>query len=166
MFEIGSSLRSARIRRGLALPGVEAELKIRARYLDALEGERFEALPGEAYVRGFLRSYADYLGLEGQLYVDEFNSRFAAEEEPPDHERTTRSRLTARPVALLAGGAVVALAVVGLLAWGRSNPSGTPANRAAVLPARAARHRATRPAVPAPKPVAHTPGPGPRAPPG
>ena len=55
----------------------EQATKIRVRYLRALEDERFEQLPSQTYVKGFLRTYADYLGLDGQLYVDEFNSRFA-----------------------------------------------------------------------------------------
>lgn len=76
MFEIGNSLREARLRRQLDFRQVEAATKIRSRYLRALEDEDFEVLPAETYVRGFLRSYADYLGLDGQLYVDEYNSRF------------------------------------------------------------------------------------------
>jgi hypothetical protein len=81
VFEIGNSLREARVRQQLELSEVELATKIRARYLRALEEESFEALPAQTYVKGFLRTYADYLGLDGQLYVDEFNSRFAAEGE-------------------------------------------------------------------------------------
>lgn len=77
MFEIGSSLREARERRGLSSQDVQKAIRIRDRYLNALEEERWELLPGEAYVKGFLRTYADYLGLDGNLYVDEYNSRFA-----------------------------------------------------------------------------------------
>ena len=77
MFEIGNSLREARTRRQIDLPQAEQATKIRVRYLRALEEERFEQLPSQTYVKGFLRTYADYLGLYGQLYVDEFNSRFA-----------------------------------------------------------------------------------------
>jgi hypothetical protein len=76
MFEIGNTLREARLRRKLDFRQVEAATKIRGRYLRALEEEDFEALPAETYVRGFLRSYAEFLGLDGQLYVDEYNSRF------------------------------------------------------------------------------------------
>jgi cytoskeleton protein RodZ len=53
-------------RRGLELTQIEADTCIRARYLRALEDERFELLPGTAYVRGFLRTYARYLGLDEQ----------------------------------------------------------------------------------------------------
>ena len=56
-----------------------AETRIPRRYLHALEDERFELLPGSAYAKGFLRVYADYLGLDGQLFVDEYNARFNAD---------------------------------------------------------------------------------------
>jgi hypothetical protein len=71
VFEIGNSLREARVRQQLELGEVELATKIRARYLRALEEESFEALPAQTYVKGFLRTYADYLGLDGQLYVAE-----------------------------------------------------------------------------------------------
>ncbi|HEY7729908.1 MAG TPA: RodZ domain-containing protein [Gaiellaceae bacterium] len=93
MFEIGSSLREARARQGLDVNELELRTKIRAKYLRALEEERFEQLPGQTYVKGFLRTYADALGLDGQLYVDEYNSRFVAgDEETP--LRTTRTSAT------------------------------------------------------------------------
>src|SRR5918911_1057367 len=77
------SLREARVRQQLELGEVELATKIRARYLRALEEESFEALPAQTYVKGFLRTYADYLGLDGQLYVDEFNSRYGGDGEEP-----------------------------------------------------------------------------------
>ncbi len=75
MFEIGSSLREARERRNLSYGQVEAETAIRTRYIRALEDEDFHILPGPTYTKGFLRAYAEYLGLDGQPFVDEFNSR-------------------------------------------------------------------------------------------
>jgi cytoskeleton protein RodZ len=83
VFEIGSSLRDARTRRGLELSQIEQDTRIRPRYLQALEDERFDLLPGEAYAKGFLRTYADFLGLEGERFVDEYNSRFPVSEEAP-----------------------------------------------------------------------------------
>ena len=80
MFEIGSSLREARVRRKLELSQVEADTRIRAKYLMALESNRFEALPAPAYAKGFLRTYADYLGLDAQRFVDEYSTRFAPDE--------------------------------------------------------------------------------------
>src|SRR5829696_10360774 len=102
MFDIGTSLREARVRQGVDLLEAERATKIRSKYLRALEDERFELLPAQTYVKGFLRSYAEYLGLDGQLYVDEFNSRYVAGEDenplrtrgqPPVHERRLASRL-------------------------------------------------------------------------
>src|SRR5438046_2740456 len=68
MFELGSSLREARVRRGVELAQVAAETRIRTRYLQALEDERFELLPGSVYGKGFVRAYADYLGLGRHLF--------------------------------------------------------------------------------------------------
>src|SRR5881275_2224549 len=81
MFEIGNSLREARVRRGVDFTQAEQATKIRGKYLRALEDEQFGLLPSETYVKGFLRTYADYLELDGQLYVDEFNSRFVVGED-------------------------------------------------------------------------------------
>lgn len=75
MFEIGPALREARERRGLAYSQVEDATAIRSRYLRALEEEDFRILPGPTYAKGFLRAYAEFLGLDGQLFIDEFNSR-------------------------------------------------------------------------------------------
>ncbi|HYY03853.1 MAG TPA: RodZ domain-containing protein [Gaiellaceae bacterium] len=117
MFEIGSSLHEARVRRGLELSQVERDTKIRGKYLAALEEDRFDALPGPAYARGFLRTYADYLGLEGQRFVDEYHSRFA----PPDETvvvapvRIQRRRFALRPS--LGAAAVIAAVLLGLIAW-------------------------------------------------
>jgi hypothetical protein len=94
MFEIGNSLREARTRKGLDFPELEQGTKIRAKYLRALEDEAFETLPSATYVKGFLRTYADYLGLDGQLYVDEYNVRYGSGDEVL--ERRVRSSGNAR----------------------------------------------------------------------
>ena len=77
MFDIGSSLRDARMRQELDFDELEERTKIRPKYLRALEDEQFDILPAPTYVKGFLRSYAEALGLDGQPFVDEYNSRFA-----------------------------------------------------------------------------------------
>jgi cytoskeleton protein RodZ len=127
VFEIGNSLREARLRQSLDFPEIEQATKIRAKYLRALEDEQFEVLPAQTYVKGFLRSYAEYLGLDGQLYVDEYNSRFVVgEEESPARPR--RSAPPARGVhvqsrvvllTLLGIATVTALVIV---AWTRGEP--------------------------------------------
>jgi cytoskeletal protein RodZ len=122
VFEIGSSLRQARERQKLRLSQVEGATQIRARYLQAFEDERFDILPGAAYAKGFLRTYADYLGLDAQQFVDEYNTRFAPTEEPRAAApvRIRRPRRLLGPRLLIVP---VALAV-GMVAWGLSRGGG------------------------------------------
>jgi cytoskeleton protein RodZ len=128
MFEIGGSLREARLKRELTPADVQKAIRIRDRYLQALEEERWELLPGDAYVKGFLRTYADYLGLDGNLYVEEYNSRFAHPDEPtlvPERFARTRTPFAGvgflRP--LVAIGVIVAI-VAAVAAWRLSGSSG------------------------------------------
>ncbi|MES1248949.1 MAG: helix-turn-helix domain-containing protein [Actinomycetota bacterium] len=119
MFELGNSLREARVRQGLEFPQVELATKIRAKYIRALEDEAFEILPSETYVKGFLRSYAEYLGLDGQLYVDEFNSRNGERfhDEPPRRARVHQDRGLERKVVLAALAGIAALTALVIVAW-------------------------------------------------
>jgi cytoskeletal protein RodZ len=92
MFEIGPALREARERRGLAFGDVEADTAIRTRYIRALEEEQFHVLPGPTYTKGFLRAYAEYLGLDGQLFIDEFNSRHHDARAPQEQQIASQPR--------------------------------------------------------------------------
>jgi hypothetical protein len=140
VFEIGTSLREARTRRGIDFAQAELATKIRGKYLRALEDEQFELLPAETYVKGFLRTYAEYLGLDGQLYVDEFNSRYTAAEERELRPRQSRSRpkRIARfetRVVLVALAVIAVLTVVVISAWKSSG--GSPKTHAPQRPAAA-----------------------------
>ena len=133
MFEIGNSLREARLRQALDFPEVEQATKIRPKYLRALEDEQFDILPGQTYVKGFLRTYADYLGLDGQLYVDEYNSRFViGEEEAPVRARrvpAARARRRDRRESSIVVIALTAIALVTALvivAWRFGSPEDEP----------------------------------------
>ena len=123
MFEIGNSLREARERQGLGYPEIELATKIRAKYIRALEEEDFTSIPGDAYIRGFLRTYAEYLGLDGDVYVDEYASRFITswrDELPPRPERRrirTRERRLERRAVLLVLAGIVLVAVLVFAAW-------------------------------------------------
>jgi hypothetical protein len=130
MFEIGSSLREARTRQGLDVNELELRTKVRGKYLRALEEERFEQLPGHTYVKGFLRTYADALGLDGQLYVDEYNSRYVGgdEETPlrarrvtPDGGRRRRDRRESHVVVIALTLIVLVTALV-IAAWKFGGP--------------------------------------------
>lgn len=131
MFEIGNSLRRARERLGLELSQVEEETHIRSKYLKALEEEHFGVLPGAAYAKGFLRTYADFLGLEGERFLDEFNDRF-----PPldtvDAAPLVRVR---RPRRLFGARLVAVLTVisVGVFVW-RLTSGGESRGRVAFAP--------------------------------
>jgi len=70
---IGETLRDARTAAGIQLDDAERTIRIRIRYLDALENEEWDVLPGDAYVRGFLHTYADFLGLDGAELVEEYD---------------------------------------------------------------------------------------------
>ncbi|HKH13208.1 MAG TPA: helix-turn-helix domain-containing protein [Solirubrobacterales bacterium] len=70
---IGETLREARLAAGIDLDQAERTIRIRIRYLDALENEDWGVLPGEAYVRGFLHTYGDYLGVDGAALVEEYD---------------------------------------------------------------------------------------------
>ena len=147
MFEIGNSLREARVRQHLDFPEIEQATKIRGKYLRALEDEQFEALPGQTYVKGFLRTYADYLGLEGQLYVDEYNSRYVvgAEDEQPVRFRPgggPRSTHFMSSAVLISLTAIVLASALVIVAWKYGGASDTGVVPPPKKPAR--KHQATR----------------------
>jgi hypothetical protein len=134
VFEIGNSLREARVRQGFDYSQIELATKIRAKYVRALEDEQFAVLPAQPYVKGFLRTYADFLGLDGQLYVDEYNSRFVIDglDETPLRRvspRVRRERGIERKVVLLALAGIAALTALVIVAWkfgGGDSSSSTP----------------------------------------
>ena len=121
MFEIGNSLREARMRQGLDYPQVELATKIRAKYIRALEEEEFETLPSGTYIKGFMRSYADFLGLDGQLYVDEYNSRHVPDgfldEQQPHRPRARRDRSVDQRVVLIVLALIAVVTALVIAAW-------------------------------------------------
>ena len=131
MFEIGYSLKSARERKGIGFPEAELATKIRAKYIRALEDEDFAVLPADTYARGFLRTYADYLGLDGEIYVDEYASRFhnADWEDDPRSARRSRPRQPRRERTIERRAVFLALAGIALVtalvfaAWKFGGPS-------------------------------------------
>ena len=76
MPEIGDQLRETRMRQRIDITEVEAATKIRAKYLRALENEEWDLLPGPTFVKTFLRTYADYLGLDARNLVEQYRSRY------------------------------------------------------------------------------------------
>jgi hypothetical protein len=136
MPEIGETLREARMRRRIDMTEVETATKIRGKYLRALENEEWDLLPGPTFVKSFLRTYAEYLGLDARLLVEEYRQRY---ERPAQQDltpfsaarRAPRRRRTPPllgPVAVLVGVVVVVLG--GLWVLGTiGNDDETPAAR-------------------------------------
>ena len=119
MADIGSLLRETRIRNKIDITTVEEATKIRAKYLRALENEEWVVLPGPTYVKTFLRTYAQFLGLDPHLLVDEYSARF---EEPEDLEvaafaRRRRVAERAQRVGPPRRGVGAGLAVLAIIAF-------------------------------------------------
>lgn len=114
---IGSDLRRARTRREIDLSEVEAATRIRARFLRAIEDEEWDALPGGVYTRGFIRTYANFLSLDGDRLAEDYRRDVegAGHPEPPPVVPVARGRSGD----LLRGvpwPALIAVGVVGLVA--------------------------------------------------
>lgn len=130
---IGETLREARNRRKLDLSQVEAAIKIRVRYLQAIENEEWDALPGGAYTRGFIRTYAAHLGLDGDRLADDFRreveplaERVPKRVEPvPTGARNGGSRLSGR-LLIVAVCLLLIAAVVGIALAGGGGDKGSP----------------------------------------
>lgn len=132
---IGTALKDARRRLGMDVKEAEERTKIRAKYLRALEAEDWEVLPAPAYVRGFLRTYGQLLGLDGEMLADEFRRRYEAPATPAsvasepvlqERRRSSGSTPSSRGplIAVLALGIVVLLIVLGTLG-GDDDPPAT-----------------------------------------
>lgn len=121
MIEIGEALRERRMALKIDVHDVEEATKIRAKYLRALENEEWALLPGQAYVKSFLRTYADYLGLDSRELVDAYRARGDLVEEDPTGFIVRPEDPSRRKWVLLAIAVVLILVVifaVGLLGGG------------------------------------------------
>ncbi|HEY3829016.1 MAG TPA: helix-turn-helix domain-containing protein [Solirubrobacteraceae bacterium] len=146
MPEIGATLREARMRERIDVSEIEAKTKIRAKYLRALENEEWDLLPGPTFVKSFLRTYAQALGLDDKALLEEYKLNYEHPRDVPEliqqgggsaarRQRTRGSsgaqRRPARaPAAGLSRGYLVALGIVGvlivLLAIGLLSGGGSP----------------------------------------
>src|SRR3954466_13673459 len=153
MPDIGATLQEARMRARIDISEVEAATKIRAKYLRAIENEEWDMLPGPTFVKSFLRTYAEYLGIDGKLLVEEYKLRY--EPPPSDTELQSlgppvgpRRPRAPRPPRFSRGwiiglsilGLIVLLVILGSIGGGNDD---TPV---------ATRPTATTPAKPKPKP--------------
>lgn len=122
MPEIADQLRAAREAAGLDIATVEADTKIRGKYLRALENGEWDQLPEPTSAKAFLRTYADYLGLDGRAIVENFKLRY-------EYTGSVVAPTSANPVPrrsrLLSRGALavvlVVIVLIGLFLIGRSS---------------------------------------------
>ena len=131
MPEIGETLREARMRERIDVSEIEAQTKIRAKYLRALENEEWDLLPGPTFVKSFLRTYATALGLDGKALVEEYRLNYERPSEPPEPIVSSPRKVRvprgssggagpSRGYIALVGivGVVIVLLIVGLLSGG------------------------------------------------
>jgi cytoskeleton protein RodZ len=112
---VGQDLRAARLRRGEDIASAARALKIRKDHLEALEEDRFSALPGRAYAVGFVRAYASHLGLDPLQTVERFKQEIAGRDEPSKTAGFPETREESR---LPHGWIVIATIVVALIGYG------------------------------------------------
>jgi transcriptional regulator with XRE-family HTH domain len=135
---IGETLREARMRQKLDIADVEERTKIRAKYLRALENEEWGLLPGPTFVKTFLRTYAEVVGIDPHLLVEEYRVNHERGDEPeiqalapmPRDRRRGGRRPAPRPprrgmVLVAAAGALLAfLLALGLLGGSEDDGGG------------------------------------------
>jgi cytoskeleton protein RodZ len=152
MPDIGATLREARMRQRIDISEIEAQTKIRAKYLRALENEEWDLLPGPTFLKSFLRTYAEALGLDARALLEEYklgHERLSEHEllpiAPPgrgDRNRRGPPPGVGRDVAV----AALVVALVGLLILLGSNSGGSDGAKPPVTTPSTARHAKTTPA--------------------
>jgi cytoskeletal protein RodZ len=154
--DIGSTLREARMRARIDITEVETRTKIRAKYLRAIENEEWDLLPGPVYVKSFLRTYGDYLGVDSRMLIDEYKRRY---EHPVEHElrpiaalgrereRKPRGPLLP-PWALIAGVLVIVVVALYVLGNTGSQKPTPPTTTTQAVVHHKHHHRRHRPAAP------------------
>jgi hypothetical protein len=130
---VGTILREARNRRKVGLSDVEAATRIRLRYLRAIEDEEWDVLPGGVYTRGFIRTYASFLGLDGERLVADYRGQVERWHRPAIEQARAQAgtggpsqRRFGVPVTGLIVTAVVAVALVAIVAIPGGDGGGEP----------------------------------------
>jgi cytoskeleton protein RodZ len=167
MAEIGDTLREARMKARIDVSELEAQTKIRAKYLRALENEEWSLLPGPTFVKSFLRTYAQALGLDGRALVEEYRLHHERPSEAavePIVARPPRMRVPGPRLGGIGGGpsrgymiavgtvtVLIVVLIVALLTGGGGSSKSPSAARTAKRHVHAHHHRA--PGTPATRPA-------------
>ena len=92
MQTVGDILRAEREKQGISVKDVEKATSIRALYIQAIEDGNYSIMPGEVYLKGFIRNYANFLGLQGQELVDIYRQSLPAETPVNEPEKIEKYR--------------------------------------------------------------------------
>jgi cytoskeletal protein RodZ len=149
MLELGTSFRKSRESLNLSIDKIAAETRINPRFLEAIENERFDLLPGGIFNRGFIRSYAVRLGLDPEEAIQGYEKLFRAVEAEPVQQETERVRgkTTKIPVYYVALAGLLILVVVFYFLTRHKEPPLTAA-KSSIAEAPATPPRAAAPAEP------------------
>lgn len=130
--EIGAMLRRRREEVGQELATISAVTHIKPIYLKAIEEGRRKDLPGTAYMIGYIRTYADYLGFDGNRLITDYHAELAGQRRAPDKraepaepEPVALSQVQGSPVLMLGGVVILALAAYGVWAIASGGESET-----------------------------------------
>lgn len=132
MQTVGEFLRAERLKKGLSIKDVESSISIRALYLNAIEEGNYGIIPGEVYLKGFIRNYATFLGLDPQAVMEMYRQgKSPVTDTAPLPEKTEE-----KPAKASSGGgslikwASVAIVLAGIVAgltwWSSGNPKSEP----------------------------------------
>lgn len=131
---IGEVLKRERERRGYDLQQIADYLCIRRGLLSAIENSRYEEFPADAYVIGFLRSYADLIGLNGQEAINHYRQEMAGRRRKPDLVLPTPISEGRAPTAVIMGGAALASLFIYILWYAFSTSDRTTVTTPPTLP--------------------------------
>jgi len=167
MAALGEEFRSAREARGLTLSDVAEQIHIRSVYLNAIENEDWSSIGAPVYVRGFIRTYARFLGLDAEAAVARFNQTVPAERPSASIGSSPLEENDAPGPSLWAiVGIVLAVALVGFVGWEYwqyTHGGGAPVALATPAPEPSASERGAQAAVPgasgSPGPAGSSPAP-------
>lgn len=126
MQTVGQILRAEREKQGISVKDVEKGTSIRALYIQAIEDDNYKVLPGEVYLKGFVRNYASFLGLDPQAMMDVYKKSQEPQPAPastapsqPERPREREQRSTAESRSGSSGGRwLIALIIIVLVAGG------------------------------------------------
>jgi cytoskeletal protein RodZ len=162
---VGEILKAEREKRGISIKDVEKGTSIRSLYIQAIEDGDYAIVPGEVYLKGFIRNYATFLGLDGQEMVKIYRQSQLPPEPPVETPKPQPERKTDQPKPSPGGGRwvpwLIGIIIVACIVWGAASFFNQPAPP--TQPSKPAPQTPATPApTPTPKPQAQvTPAPAP-----